>query len=204
MDDLQAKNTEVECLTESLSASQTEVAQLRGDLAQKLYEQELQVTKSEDIPIGKETQQAILKVLNKEVCAHTTAKHTRNAATENEQQRIRDLVHATSQYHTSFRVDLNNIRHIVVDFGAPSRVVKELDELATWMNIVMNDLAEQYEELAEEAKESEYSHEEERNDRMSALMELAEVCGVRDRLYTDLPGRKEDDDGSVNNELVKA
>jgi hypothetical protein len=194
MDDLQAKNKEVECLTESLSASQTEVAQLRGDLAQKSYELGLQFTKLKDIPVRKETQQAILKVLNKEICAHTTAKHTRNAATENEQQRIRDLVLATSQYHTSLRVELNNMRHILVDFGAPSRVVKELEKLATWMNVVMNDLAEQHEKLAEKAEESGYSHEEERNDRMSALMELAEVCGVRDRLYTDLPGRKEDDD----------
>jgi hypothetical protein len=197
MDDLQASNTEVERLALSLSASQAEVSQLRNDLVQKSDKLEVQKAMIRDIPMTDGTQKAISEVLGKEICAHTTAKHTHQIAIENELRRLEDLGQMINEDHTSFGVEINHICHDVIDFDAPDKVVKELDELDMRMDILLDNVAQFQSTSAEDMMKIRSMYMEDHKKRRDALFGLAKLCGLWDRIREDLAGREgeyEDED----------
>jgi hypothetical protein len=194
MDDLQAKTTEVERLTLSLSASQAEVSQLRNDLVQKSDELQVQKAMMRNSPMSDGTQKAISEVLGKEICAHTMAKNKHQIAIEKELLRLGDLGHMIKEDHTSFDVEINHIRHSVNDFDTPDKVVKELDELDMRMDILLDNVAKVPSISAEDITEIRRMYMKEHKERKDALVEVAKLCRLWDRVREDLAGREGEDE----------
>jgi hypothetical protein len=170
-------------------------------LIERVEDNQNQSMASQDTASSNATQEAIIRALDKEIHIYAMAKQACKRAAIYERHELPSLIRTVIKDNTSFGLDLEWIRHRIVELEAPfeftkhkSMLVKEIERLMDWLEFVAGDLAKRSDEVRDEAVESPFTHVEECDERIASLVGLAKLCGVCERLDMALASGEEEED----------